>query len=189
MNDLYKQLEYFRKLLTNFLGHNFVEYSLHGQVIQKNFDKPWVQLELVRTYSSSLIDGHTDESIPTGENRLSLLINAHVRSRNVNSFESLSKAIELQALFSNQNFVTGLDVVGLGLRYPDISEGESSIECDVIDFNGRFENDDWFPILLNLAHKFTFNQLNSDWFNAVLVSVDIDGLSELDLDDERMEGP
>lgn len=193
MNPLSIKLDFFKKLITDFVRNDFVEYSQAGQVIQKNYDTPWIQIELVRFYIDSLIESyHTTDTvnIPCEIIRMSLLMNIHVRSRKQNNFEAHYLATKLLSLFANPDFVSGMATAGLILALPDPeTEDETIITCDSIEFDGRIESDIWFPISMGIAFKFEFNQLDTGWFERVLVSTNVDDWGDMNLDDEIMEGP
>lgn len=196
MNTIGYKLELFRKIITDFIGHDLVEYVDSEQAYQRQSKKPWIQLECLQTVTESYNDEYeedetTGEQIPTVTTRQGLLINVHCRSRNLSSFEALYDAIRLQSFFSCADLSTVLEnSIGICIREPsEDTEGLPSITMNTAEYKDRVEADYFFPIVLLFGETFRFKELTPGWFNAVLISTEIDGLSSLDLDNERMEGP
>lgn len=187
----YRQLNAFRKVIENFSGNQNIEWIRQGQVVSRNYNKPWIQLEALR----STIDGYDEYVEDKGDKvrfkivlRHRFLLNIHCMSRYSDQWQAFEEAISLQAFLLHSETSKALGSLNMKIVFPDEeTETLGAVELDTVDFDKRLESDVWFPLTLALANELDSPSLDSDWFEAILLTTDIDGIDpSLNLDDERI---
>lgn len=185
------QLDSFKKLVENFSGNQNIEWILQDQAISRNYDRPWIQLETTRSTIDSLdeyIEDVGDKVRFRVVLRHRLLINVHCKSRNNEQFQAFKEAINLQGLLLHSEVSKRLGNIGVKIVFPDEeTETLPAIEFNSAVFDSRLESDIWFPLTLSMVSEINSAVLDTDWFEAILLTTDINGIDpSLNLDNERI---
>lgn len=190
--EIYKQLEAFRLLITNIINNPNVQYAGQKQSIQKNNNRPNIELEFIRSETEAY-DSYNEDNDTTIQfivvSRQRLIIHVHCLFRGNDKFEAYQEAVVLQGLLNHESISSLLDVIQMKVSRIDSEQEElEAIEYNSNEFDNRIEHDYYFPIVLSIANKITSPVLGSGWFNAVELTTDIDDIDDsLNLDDERIE--
>lgn len=186
-----RQLEFFRKFVSDVTNIHQVEYMYSGQAIQRNSKNPWIQLEFDRIFREE-----PEEETEDNGDRLRYvvqinhraMVNVHCKFRESNDFTALGTALYLQNILSHKEVRKALCTEGISIAQPGDNESEEAIEKEVEEIDRRYEVSYYFPIILVMTNVINTPLLDSHWFNKFDLTTEMEEADDrLDLDNERFD--